>query len=70
MFFNYYKLGIVSLCDRPIIQSLKQKLNLMKRAFNRDEHLYQSNALEEIIKDTIRFFNGTPVVELPPETRF
>ena len=42
----------------------------MKRVFNRDEHLYQSNAFEEIIKDTIRFFNGTPVVELPPETRF
>ena len=42
----------------------------MKRAFNRDEHIYRSNAFEEIIKDTIRFFNGTPVVELPPETRF
>ena len=42
----------------------------MKRAFNRDEHLYQSDAFEEIIKDTIRFFNGTPVVDLPPKTRF
>ena len=42
----------------------------MKRIFNRNEHLYQSNAFEEIIKDTIRFFNGTPVLELPPETRF
>jgi hypothetical protein len=42
----------------------------MKRNFNREEHVYKSNAFEEIIKDTIRFFNGTPVIELPPETRF
>ena len=42
----------------------------MKKAFNREEHIYQSDAFEEIIKDTIRFFNGTPVVQLPPETRF
>ena len=42
----------------------------MKRAFNRKEHLYRSNAFEEIIKDTIRFFNGTPVIELPCKARF
>lgn len=42
----------------------------MKREFNRDEHIYRSDAFEKIIKDTIRFFNGTPVVELPPESRF
>lgn len=42
----------------------------MTRAFNRNEHIYQSNAFEEIIKDTIRFFNGTPALKFPPESRF
>ncbi|MEX0723880.1 MAG: Eco29kI family restriction endonuclease [Gracilimonas sp.] len=42
----------------------------MKRDFNREEHVYKSNAFEEIIKDTIRFFNGTPVLHLPPKSRF
>jgi Eco29kI restriction endonuclease. len=42
----------------------------MNRNFNRDEHVYKSDAFEEIIKDTIRFFNGTPVTQLPPTTRF
>ena len=40
----------------------------MNREFTRDEHVYTSTAFEEIIKDTIRFFNGTPVIELPPNT--
>ena len=42
----------------------------MNRNFDRDEHVYKSDAFEEIIKDTIRFFNGTPVTQLPPVTRF
>ena len=42
----------------------------MSRKFKREEHIYTSTAFEEIIKDTIRFFNGTPVIELPPSTRF
>ncbi|MEX0608888.1 MAG: Eco29kI family restriction endonuclease [Balneolaceae bacterium] len=42
----------------------------MNREFNREEHVYASDAFEEIIKDTIRFFNGTPVIELPPKTKF
>ena len=29
--------------------------------FDRSEHVYSSSAFDEIIKDTIRFFNGTPV---------
>ena len=28
---------------------------------DREKHIYKSDAFEEIIKDTIRFFNGTPV---------
>jgi hypothetical protein len=42
----------------------------MKKEFNREEHVYTSNALDEIIKDTIRFFNGTPVVTIPPPSSF
>lgn len=38
--------------------------------FDRDNHIYKSNAFDEIIKDTIRFFNGTPVLRLPPPERF
>ena len=42
----------------------------MKTAFEREKHIYKSTAFEEIIKDTIRFFNGTPVHSLPPPVRF
>ena len=42
----------------------------MNREFNREEHVYTSDAFEEIIKDTIRFFNGTPVLKLPPPVKF
>jgi hypothetical protein len=42
----------------------------MEKAFEREKHIYKSTAFEEIIKDTIRFFNGTPVHKLPPPIRF
>ena len=38
--------------------------------FDRSEHVYVSPDLDEIIKDTIRFFNGTPVCTLPISDRF
>lgn len=38
--------------------------------FDRSEHVYSSPNFEEIIKDTIRFFNGTPVYGLQPPERF
>ena len=38
--------------------------------FNRDKHVFHSPEFEEIIKDTIRFFNGTPVLPLPLPERF
>lgn len=38
--------------------------------FNRQEHVYSSLDFEEIIKDTIRFFNGTSVYSLPAPERF
>lgn len=30
----------------------------MDNVFDRSKHVYQSDAFEEIIKDTVRFFNG------------
>ena len=42
----------------------------METIFDREKHIYRSDAFEEIIKDTIRFFNGTPVHSLPPPVRF
>lgn len=38
--------------------------------FDRSKHVYKSDDFEEIIKDTIRFFNGTPVHKLPPPKNF
>ncbi len=42
----------------------------METVFERERHVYKSDAFEEIIKDTIRFFNGTPVHLLPPKEKF
>lgn len=42
----------------------------MDNVFDRSKHVYQSDAFEEIIKDTVRFFNGTPVHKLPPPENF
>lgn len=38
--------------------------------FDREKHVYQSKEFEELIKDTIRFFNGTPVHTLTPPEKF
>ena len=42
----------------------------MSRQFNKDEHIFKSPELANLLKDSIRFFNGTPVYELPPPERF
>jgi hypothetical protein len=38
--------------------------------FDRSKHVYVSPNFEEVIKDTIRFFNGTPVHPIPVPERF
>jgi len=38
--------------------------------FNRNKHVFHSPDFEEIIKDTIRFFNGTPIQTIPVSERF
>lgn len=42
----------------------------MQVFFDRSKHVFHSEAFAEIIKDTIRFFNGTPVHQLPPPENF
>lgn len=42
----------------------------MNSSFQREEHLYESNAFETIIRDTIQFFNSSPIVSLSLEERF
>ncbi|WMP15970.1 Eco29kI family restriction endonuclease [Thiothrix lacustris] len=38
--------------------------------FDRNEHIYTSTAFAELVKDAVRFFNGTPVHTLPPPEAF
>ena len=38
--------------------------------FDRDKHVYKSPDFEEVIKDTVRFFNGTPVHPIPVPEKF
>ena len=39
-------------------------------AFERGKHIYRNDAFVELLKDAVRFFNGTPVHELPPLEAF
>lgn len=38
--------------------------------FDRSKHLYKNEAFTELVKDAVRFFNGTPVHTLPPPEPF
>lgn len=38
--------------------------------FERSKHVYKNEAFSELVKDAIRFFNGTPVHTLPPPEAF
>lgn len=42
----------------------------MKFHFDRSKHVFYSPDFEELIKDTIRFFNGTPIQPIPPIESF
>ncbi len=42
----------------------------MHTEFDRSKHVFRSDVFSEIIKDTMRFFNGTPVHTLPPPEYF
>ncbi len=38
--------------------------------FKREEHVYQNDQFDEILKDAVRFFNGRGVYPLPPAVSF
>jgi hypothetical protein len=38
--------------------------------FDRSKHVYKNDAFAELVKDAVRFFNGTPVHALPPSETF
>lgn len=43
---------------------------MKSKAFDRSEHVYKNDAFAELVKDAVRFFNGTPVHTLPPPEFF
>ena len=43
---------------------------MKSKTFDRSEHVYKNDAFAELVKDAIRFFNGTPVHTLPPPESF
>jgi hypothetical protein len=43
---------------------------MKQRPFDRTEHVYRNDAFAELVKDAVRFFNGTPVLTLPPPVSF
>jgi hypothetical protein len=43
---------------------------MKQRPFDRAEHVYRNDAFAELVKDAVRFFNGTPVLTLPPPASF
>lgn len=52
------------------VAEFKTKDRDMQVIFDRSKHVFHSDVFAEIIKDTIRFFNGTPVHLLPPPENF
>lgn len=44
--------------------------SMKSKAFDRSEHVYKNDAFAELVKDAVRFFNGTPVHTLPPPESF
>lgn len=43
---------------------------MVVQPFDRSKHVYRNDAFVELVKDAVRFFNGTPVHELPPTESF
>lgn len=43
---------------------------MKQQPFDRNKHVYKNDAFAELVKDAIRFFNGTPVQTLPPSESF
>jgi len=48
----------------------KRESRSAREPFEREKHVYHSREFEELVKDAIRFFNGSPVHTIPPPVRF
>jgi hypothetical protein len=48
----------------------KKGITRQREPFDRAKHVYKNDAFVEMVKDAIRFFNGTPVHPVPPPERF
>ena len=46
------------------------KAGLSPMPFELSKHVYKNDAFVELVKDAVRFFNGTPVHRLPPPEKF
>ena len=45
-------------------------MTIKPQPFDRAKHVYKNDEFVELVKDAVRFFNGTPVRELPPSESF
>ena len=54
----------------PVVPSTVASTPLVIEAFDLAKHVYKNDAFVELVKDAIRFFNGTPVHRLPPPEKF
>lgn len=43
---------------------------MIQGSFDRSKHVYHNADFAELVKDAVRFFNGTPVHRLPPPEKF
>ena len=43
---------------------------MQSNPFDRSKHVYKNDTFAELVKDAVRFFNGTPVHTLPPPEIF
>ena len=49
---------------------MAKKSSIPTIIFDRTKHIYKNDAFVELVKDAVRFFNGTPVHPLPPPEKF
>jgi hypothetical protein len=43
---------------------------MIRQPFDRSKHVYHNEAFVELVKDAVRFFNGTPIHDIPSLERF
>lgn len=53
-----------------LILNLEESKLMFSASFDRSKHVYINDAFSELVKDAVRFFNGTPVHMLPPPEAF